>query len=458
MPDAQDWLRLLTLADYNTRVVLAGNALLGAAAGMVGMFALLRRRALVGDALCHAALPGIAAAFLLALAVGWEAKSMTVLLLGGAVSGGLGVIVMLTLRRFTILPDDAVMGIVLSSFFGAGVVLLTYVQQLEEGHAAGLETFLYGRAATLLARDAWLIGVVGFAAVAAIVVLFKELKMFCFDSRFAAAMGLGRTAMDVVIMLLVACVLLVGLQAVGLILMVALLVIPAAAARFWTNDLWRSVWMAGLSGGICGCVGAGISAVVTSVPTGAAIVLVGSLWFGCSMAFGAKRGVGLNALRDWRNRRHIERQHVLRACFELAESRGTNAIDAVLGGTTIAFEALRAKRNWPSRQLMRLLRRLEGEGLVVRWGQRDVRLTAAGLRAGAMLTHYHRLWELYLLRLGDVSLHRVDESADEIEHVTDADLTSRLESVVLGESKAVELASPHPLDVASDTIQNEDRQ
>lgn len=436
------WWNGLSLADYNTRVVLAGNALLGMAAGMAGTFALLRRRALVGDALCHAALPGIAAAFLIAQWLSWDSKSTLVLMTGGAISGCLGIVGILMLKRWTFLPDDAVLGIVLSSFFGGGIALLTCVQQMEEGHAAGLETFLYGRAATLLAQDAWLIAAVGLGVVTTIVVLFKELKLYCFDSRFAAATGLGLLPLDGAIMVLVAIVLLVGLQAVGLILMVALLVMPAAAARFWTDDLWRAVWLAGVSGGLCGGVGAAVSGMVTSVPTGAAIVLVGSLWFAVSMGLGASRGIILKIIRYRFERRRTEKQHALRACFELAEAQRASGASA---SEVVSFEALLGKREWTPRHLAKILRTLELEGLVVHWGGRDVRLTAAGARAGAMLTHHHRLWELYLLRHGELALHRVDESADEIEHVMDAHLTSRLESIVLGESKAIDVASPHPL-------------
>ena len=301
-PTAADWWRVVSLADYNTRVVVSGTALLGAAAGLVGCFTLLRRRALLGDALSHATLPGICLAFLLATSLGGDGKSMPWLLLGATLSGVVGVGAVLAIARGTRLKEDAAMGIVLGVLFGVGVALLGIVQQSETGHAAGLEAFIYGKTASMTAADAGRISVTSAICVAASVLLFKEWKLLCFDGAYAASRGYPVAVLDIALMGLVVAVCIVGLQAVGLILVIALLVIPAASARFWTDRMGRMMGIAalmGASGSLGGAIG---SAVFTDLPSGALIVLVCGLWFLVSLFFGRRRGL---LVRGRRRRRPV---------------------------------------------------------------------------------------------------------------------------------------------------------
>ncbi|MEZ6078724.1 MAG: metal ABC transporter permease [Pirellulaceae bacterium] len=148
--------RIVWLRDYNTRIVLLGTVLLGLAAGQLGVYLLLRRRVLIGDAISHATLPGVAIAFLWSVSLGQE-KSLGLLLFGAAVSGSLGGMAVLFLRHAAKIREDAALGIVLSVFFGAGVVLLSIAQQ-SGGNAAGLESFIYGKAAAMTSEDVWLCG------------------------------------------------------------------------------------------------------------------------------------------------------------------------------------------------------------------------------------------------------------------------------------------------------------
>ena len=234
-PEWGQWKRVLLLQDYNTRVVMTGTGLLGMAAGLVGSFTLLRRRALMGDALSHATLPGVGLAFLLAPYLGLDGKSLPVLLTGAALSGILGVVAILYIRNLTRLKEDAALGIVLSVFFGAGIAILTIVQQVPSGHAAGLESFIYGKTASMIASDARLIAVAGLLSVIIIALMYKELTLLCFDEGFAGSRGYPVLILDLLLMALVVIVTIIGLQAVGLVLMIALLVIPAAAPVLPTN-------------------------------------------------------------------------------------------------------------------------------------------------------------------------------------------------------------------------------
>src|SRR5690606_4344461 len=141
----------------------------GLVAGVLGTFAVLRRQSLLGDAISHAALPGIVLAFLLT-----GLKSTIVLVLGAALAGWLGTLIVMTIVRHSRLPSDSALGIVLSVFFGAGLVLLTYVQKLPDASQAGLDRFLFGQAATMLGRDVVVIASLGACALLAVIVFWKE--------------------------------------------------------------------------------------------------------------------------------------------------------------------------------------------------------------------------------------------------------------------------------------------
>ncbi|HAD58287.1 MAG TPA: iron ABC transporter, partial [Planctomycetaceae bacterium] len=188
-PNWEELQRVLLLTDYNTRIVIIGTTLLGAAAGMVGSFTLLRKRSLMGDALSHATLPGIALAFIIAPTFGLDGKSMGVLLFGATLSGLLGVVVILAIRSQTRLKEDTALGAVLSVFFGAGVALLGVIQKMNQGHAAGLESFILGKTATMSSTDLQLIFVAGAICVGSCILCFKELKLLCFDDVYAGSRG-----------------------------------------------------------------------------------------------------------------------------------------------------------------------------------------------------------------------------------------------------------------------------
>lgn len=284
-------LRTLSLQDYNTRVVVLGTALLGIACGLVGTFTLLRKRALMGDALSHATFPGICLAYIVFQLAFGNGKSLPVLLAGATVTGILGVGCVLAIRHFTRIKEDAAMGIVLSVFFGFGTSLRGVIQSMGTGNSAGLDGFIYGKTASMIASDAWTIGIVALLSAIVVLVFYKELKLLCFDAGFAAGIGRSVVGMDVLLMALVTIVTVVGLQAVGLILVIALLIIPAAAARFWTDRLSRTALIAAIVGSVSSVAGAVVSAQIDKVPSGAAIVLSAASIFVVSVIFGSERGI-----------------------------------------------------------------------------------------------------------------------------------------------------------------------
>ncbi|WP_084427951.1 metal ABC transporter permease [Roseimaritima ulvae] len=445
--------RVLLLQDYNTRVVIIGTTLLGCAAGMVGSFTLLRKRALMGDALSHATLPGIGLAFILATHYGQDGKSMPILLLGATISGLIGVGTILAIGHLTRLKEDTAIGAVLSVFFGAGVAMLSVVQQMSQGNAAGLESFVYGKTASMGMADMRLIVAAAVICIFGCTLLFKEFKLLCFDDGFAGSRGFPVKRLDMTLMGLVVVATIVGLQAVGLILMIALLIIPAAAARFWTEKLGQMFLISGSLGAISGMLGAGTSALFSKLPSGAMIVLVCTAMFGFSMIFGSARGVLIRALKRRRLNRSVDRQHLLRALYEMRETdpqapappareSDSGSYRRAARGTVPVADLLQV-RSWSRARLMREIRRSQADELV-ECSDNKVQLTKRGAVEAQRLTREHRLWELFLITHADVAPSQVDRDADAIEHVLEPEIVAELEALLSREQPTIP-ASPHSL-------------
>ncbi len=299
--------------DFTLRTVVLGAAVLGIVSGTLGTYAVLRGQSLLGDAISHAALPGIAIAFLLT-----GLRAPLLLALGAAAAGWLGALFVLAVTRHTRIPYDASLGIVLSVFFGLGMVLLTYIQRLPEGNQAGLDTFLFGQAAALLPRDVAVMSGLGVVALIATALLWKEFKLLAFDREFGSAIGLPMQALDVVLTSLLVIAIVVGLQTVGVVLMSAILVAPAAAARQWSDRLGRVVVLAALFGAVSGVVGALLSASTPRLPTGPTIVLCASAIVLVSLLAAPRRGMLAEAIRARRNRRNLREFGVLEDLYTLA--------------------------------------------------------------------------------------------------------------------------------------------
>lgn len=444
-PTAAEWKRTLMLRDYNTRVVVGGTALLGMAAGVIGSFTLLRKRALMGDALSHAMLPGIGLAFMLSVTAGGTGKALPVLLTGATLSGLLGLGFILLIRNCTRLKEDTALGIVLSVFFGAGVAVLGIVQRMGQGHAAGLESFIYGKTASMVAADAALIGAAAGLVLLICTLLFKEFKILCFDAEYAASLGWPTVLLDVVMMGLVVAVTVIGLQAVGLILMIALLIIPASAARFWTEKLQPLIVISATIGAVSAAAGSAASALLPNLPSGAMIVLVSAGFFGLSMMLGRERGVMVRWLARRELARKVRRQHLLRAAYELLENEAAaGGSEQIFAVRAVSLKALLAMRSWSPHELRREIRKAAKDGLLCGDSGESVCLTQAGVIEAVRMVRNHRLWELYLITHADIAPSHVDRDADAIEHALGSEMVRKLESLLVGdELRAAVPASPH---------------
>ncbi len=290
---------LLLQSGYNTTVVMLGAAALGIAAGAVGVFAMLRRRALVADAVAHATLPGVAIGFMTAVVLGLPGRSLPFLLIGAAATAILAAMAIQAIQTHTRLPEDTAIASVLATFFALGIVLLTIIQTLRTGGQAGLDAYLLGATAGMLQHEAISLAVFSVAVATIIAFLFKELVLLAFDPEFAAAHGFPVRALDLAVLALVLAVVVIGLRVVGLILMVALLVIPPAAARFWSNHAGVMTIVSAAVGALSAYFGAAISAVYPDMPTGAVIVLVAFALLSASVLIGPARGLLPQAI-GWR--------------------------------------------------------------------------------------------------------------------------------------------------------------
>ena len=315
------------------RTVLMGSALLGAIAGMLGAFAVLRRQSLLGDALAHAALPGVCLGFLVA-----GARDLGSILAGAFFTGALAALAMMLIVRTTRLKTDAALGIVLSVFFAVGVVLLTHLQTQGGAASAGLASFLFGQAAAILRSDLWIMGAVGLVALVAILAFWKEFKIVSFDSEFARAQGFPATVIEASLTVMVAFAIVVGLQLVGVVLMVALLIAPAAAARQWTSSLGGMVALSAAIGAAAGAGGALISATTRGLATGPVVVLIATAAVLVSLVVAPRRGLLWQAMAARRARARIGEGRVLAALQGMAAAHADarypaeqGMLDAALG-------------------------------------------------------------------------------------------------------------------------------
>ncbi|MFW6365728.1 MAG: metal ABC transporter permease, partial [Spirochaetota bacterium] len=299
--------------DYTIRNVTLGSLVLGTVAGALGTFAFLRKQSLLGDSISHASLPGVAIAFMLTLS-----KAPFVLLLGAAAAGWLGTLLILTIVKNTRLDSDGAQGIILSVFFGFGLVLLTFIQRMPTASQAGLDKFLFGQAATLMLDDVITMSVLGGIAMVLMILFWKEIKIMTFDPQYGRSLGFSERTVDIMITSMIVLAIIIGLQTVGVVLMSAMIVAPPAAARQWTDRIGVMVLLSALFGAVSGVTGSLISTSVENLPTGPVIVLVVSAIMVASILFSPHRGLLHTVIMRLQNRRNFALESILVDMYRLA--------------------------------------------------------------------------------------------------------------------------------------------
>lgn len=285
------------LTDYTFQVVALGSAILGVISGVLGCFAVLRKESLLGDGVSHAALPGVVLIFLLT-----GSKNTEILLLGAFISGVLASLSILGIVKGSRVKFDAVLALIMSSFFGLGMVLITYTQKIPNAQQAGLSRFIFGQASALLQKDVVIMAIIGAVLMLLVIIFWKEFKVFTFDKEFAQIIGFSTQKLNILLSLMIVLSIIVGLQTVGVILMSAMLISPAVAARQWTNRLHSMVILAGIFGAVSGVVGTAISSLIPKMPTGPTVVVCSSVLVLISLLFAPERGIVFRLIRRKRTR------------------------------------------------------------------------------------------------------------------------------------------------------------
>lgn len=388
----------------NSVYVFVGASLLGACGGLLGSFAVLRRQGLLGDALAHSALPGIAVAFLV-----MQTKFLPGLLLGALISGLIGSGLIYFLVYFSRIKMESAMAAVLSVFFGLGIVFLTYIQRLSIASQSGLETFLFGQAAALLKDEVWFIGIIFAVVLVLILIFFKELKLAIFDRGFARSVGIRVRLLDLVFMTAFIMAILISLQTVGVILTAGIFITPAAAALLLSKRMWLCSLLATIFGALAGGSGALLSASYGNLPTGPVIVLLTSFIFVLAFLFAPKKGlIG----KWWAHRRFKVKVVMENALGKLARAcaRGEHKLASSL------FD----------RKVVALLR---FNGLVdLEDGM--LSLTVKGKKRGVEVVEKHRLWESYLVNRFNLPDDHVHRDAEDMEHILTDDLVMELKKLM----------------------------
>ncbi|WP_447554473.1 metal ABC transporter permease [Vreelandella sp. EE22] len=303
------WLDLLS--DYTFQNVVIGASLLGLISGPLGCFAVLRRQSLLGDAISHAALPGVCLSFIIT-----GSRDIGGIIIGSLLTGSLAALTMLLLTRKSRLKTDAALGVCLSVFFAIGIVLLTYIQGTSNASQGGLEAFLFGQAAATLRSDLWVMGTITLVTLTLLAAFWKQAKLVAFDTEYARTLGMPTTAIEATLTAMVALAVVVGLQMVGVVLMAAMIVAPAAAARQWSRHLGGMLIIAAGVGMVSGVSGATISTFSRGLATGPLIVLTATIIVLFSLALAPGRGLLWGTLKHYRQKRDLRRQQLLYALYK----------------------------------------------------------------------------------------------------------------------------------------------
>lgn len=407
-------IEFFSFRDINVFYVVLGTMLLSASAAIVGSFTLMKKKALVGDAVAHAVLPGICAAFLFS-----GTKNVLLMVLGAFATGWLSLVIVDYITAKSKLKKDTAISLVLSVFFGLGIVMLTFIQRSGNAAQSGLEHFLFGNAAALVGQDLIVFAILALVIIGTVILFFRPFTLIAFNPEFARVTGLPVGKLELLLTSLTVLSVVTGITAVGVVLMAAMLITPAAAARYWTDNIRVMVWIAALIGSFSGLAGAFISFLAPAMPTGPWMVVVSSLIAFGSFFFAPRKGILPQLSRQRVNRRLIATENTLKLFYQLGENSNEFFRPRIV-------EELYAARQMDRKALRFALRQLrKNQSLVFRNSQWS--LTDSGLETASRIVKRHRLWELYLTKHMNIAVDHVHDDAETMEHIITPELERQLE-------------------------------
>ena len=427
-----DWseqtFRFLSLRDAAVRNAVLGSVFMGVSCGLFGGYVVARRLALFGDTLSHAVLPGVALGFL------WSrTKDPLAIFVGATVAGLLGTVVVAWIRKTTRVKEDSALGLVLSGFYAVGICILTVIQEMEFGNQSGIDKFLFGQAAALSSEDVGLMGLVAIGALLMVTLFNKELLVTSFDEGFARSVGVPVEFMRYVLLVGLTFAVVTSLQAVGVVLVSALLITPAATAYLLTDRMGTLLLLSalfGIGGGLLGSYGSFLG---NNLPTGPFMVLACTSFFVVAFFCGPKHGLISKWLRRRNRVRQVSFENTMKAAYQVLEAGDFSKESVTVG-------ALAARRRQSVAEARREADDLVKAGFASllcsdhtgpRYSQ-DARLslTPAGWERACQIVRNHRLWELYLTNEARYAADHVHEDAEKIEHVLGEKVVRHLERIL----------------------------
>lgn len=416
--------------DAVLRAPTLGSMLMCFGAALVGVIVFLRKQSLVGEALSHAAYPGVILGVLIASLLQVNDSEDTVIegwIIGGALASACtGLWVIHQLERKWRVPPDSALCFVLSAFFGWGITLASYIQGTHTSFYRKVQVYLYGQVATMTDRHIMIYGFLAAVFLLIIVCFHKEWQTMTFDRAYAKSLGIPIKRLGVLINALIVTAVVIGIRSVGVVLMSAMLIAPAAAARQFTNKLSVMFLLAAVFGAFSGFAGNYLSVELTqymshqyqglrlALSTGPMIVLVASFICLASLFFAPERGIVWRFARIRRFRHKCLIENILKFFWRQGSDRG------------VSIKIVREEQNINIVHLHCILYRLKRHGLIETSGPSCFRLTNTGKRHAAKIVRLHRLWELYLTDYLGVGADRVHRSAEEMEHILTPDLEREL--------------------------------
>ncbi|GAA5222303.1 metal ABC transporter permease [Membranihabitans marinus] len=410
-------LDFLLLREPNILYVVIGTILIGASAGLIGTFAFLKKSSLLGDAISHAALPGVCIGFLFA-----QEKDPVFLLLGSFISGWIATYLVEWITIHSKLKKDTAIAVILSFFFGIGIFLLTIIQGSGMAAQSGLNTFLVGKAAAIQTSDLLVFGGVALLIILFVVIYYQPLKILVFNRDYALSIGLPVKTMEFLLNSAIVMAIAVGIQAVGVILMAALLITPAAAARFWSYRLSKLLIIAAGIGGFSGWFGALVSYTAPNMPTGPWIVTVLSV-FAMGSAFLAPKSGMISRIKMGReNANKILVENILKTIYLFCEKEANPLTRSIL------YTDILEQRFFTPNNFSKGLRWLDKKHMII-LDKNSLKLTEQGYEESKRVVRLHRLWEVYLYEKMNLAADHIHPNAETMEHV----LTPDLEKLLLKE-------------------------
>lgn len=407
--------------EYAIRALIA-SSIVGITCGILGCFVILRVMALIGDALSHAILPGVVVGFMVA------GHNPLAIFAGAVISGLITSMIITWIQRNSITKEDSSIGIVFTAMFALGIIGISWLTK-KQGIHLDMKDFLFGNVLGVSNGDLWLTFLIGIFVILCTIVFFRYLFITTFDPVIALTMGISTAVIHYFLMFLLSLSIVASLQSVGVILVVAMLIIPASTAYLLTNKLRNMIFISAITGLFAATSGL-IVAIVFEITPGPTMTIMGSMAFGYALLFSPKRGFVINQIKKQKQKHQINEEDVLKRILQIGNK------------SELTPEIINNKLGFGISKVNRYLNNLQNKNLVEVTGKK-ISLTKNGIQEANKLVRAHRLWETYLSDKLGLSYENIHEQAEKYEHVLPSEFLDEIEEV-LGHPKVDPHGQPIP--------------